>query len=518
MPLKSIFNLKKWKKQQNNQEHSTKKFNSLKISKNLNVNLDNLKNMLDDPSDLVIREFIIRGTNHQAAIVYIDGLVDSRLVHNDILKTMLVEHDYLPESSAALFNVLQEEIISATDIQVGDTLDDVSNAIMYGKTIFYLDGVDQVLLMDTADWESRSIDEPTTETVIRGPKEGFVENVQTNMMLIRRYIRDQNLRFKDFKIGRRSKSTLFLAYIDDIIHPDLVKEVTRRLETIDMDAALESGYIEQWIEDSFLSPFPQTLNSERPDKVANALLRGKFVIILDGTPFALIAPVEIGFLMDAPEDYYERWMIGSLLRFLRYMAAFLAIFLPGIYIALVSYHQGMIPTDLAFSIAGTRETVPFNAFIEAMAMGATMELLREAGARLPTAVGQTIGIVGGLVIGEAAVQAGIVSPIMVIVVALTAIASFSIPSYSVVIAFRIIRFGLMIMGAFLGLFGLILGYIMINIHVVHLKSFGVPYTAPFSPTFWQDWKDLILRMPIPLLTKRPQHLQPIDDQSVDRRD
>src|SRR5690625_373722 len=502
----------------NHQEDNEEKRLSLKISKKLDVNLDNLKNLLQDPNDLVIREFTVRGTNHQAAIVYMDGLVDSRLVHNDILKTMLVKQYTLPEESEALFNVLYEQVISATDIDVGYALADVSNAMLYGKTIFYLDGIDHVLLMDTAKWESRAVEEPSTETVVRGPKEGFIENIQTNTMLLRRYIRDPNLRFKSFKIGRRSKSMLSLAYIDDIIHPDLVKEVTRRLETIDMDAALESGYIEQWIEDSSLSPFPQTLNSERPDKAAKALLRGKFIILLDGTPFVLIAPVTVGYLMDAPEDYYERWMIGTLLRVLRYLASFLAIFLPGIYIALVSYHQGMIPTDLAFSIAGTRETVPFNAFIEAMAMGATMELLREAGARLPTMVGQTIGIVGGLVIGEAAVQAGIVSPIMVIVIALTAIASFAVPSYSVVISFRIIRFGLMIMAAFLGLFGLILGYVMINIHIVHLKSFGVPYTAPFTPTFWHDWKDLILRVPIPLLTKRPQHLQPLDDTSVDRRD
>src|SRR5690625_1601707 len=445
-------------------------------------------------------------------------MVDSRFVHNDILKSILLEREQLPEEATKLFNVLHDEIISATDMEKGYILADVSEAIMYGKTAFYLEGIEQVLLIDTASWETRAIDETTTETVVRGPKEGFVENVYTNIMLIRRYIRDPNLRFKNFKIGRRSKSMLFVAYINDIIHPDLVKEVTRRIETIDMDAAIESGYIEQWVEDSSLSPFPQTLNSERPDKVANALLRGKFVIMLDGTPFVLIAPVTVGYLMDAPEDYYERWMIGTLLRVLRYIASFFAIFLPGLYIALVSFHQGMIPTELAFSIAGTRETVPFSAFIEALAMGATMELLREAGARLPTMVGQTIGIVGGLVIGEAAVQAGIVSPIMVIVIALTAIASFAVPSYSVVISFRIIRFGLMIMAAFLGLFGLILGYVMINIHIVHLKSFGVPYTAPFTPTFWQDWKDLILRVPIPLLTKRPQHLQPLDDTSVDRRD
>lgn len=516
MPLGSIFNRKKRRKSENYPEYNEETFLSLKTSKNLTTNIDNIKNMLPETEDLVIRKFTVRGTNYQGAIIYIDGLVDSQLVHENILKSMLVEHKNLPAKAPELFNVLCEEIISITDMKLGHSLDDVANAILYGETAFYLDGIDKVLLMDTAGWMSRQIDEPTTETVVRGPKEGFIEDVRTNMMLIRRYIRDPNLRFKQFSVGRRSKSALVVAYIKDITHPELVKEVTRRIEAIDMDAAIESGYIEQWIEDSFLSPFPQILNSERPDRIATGLLRGKIAILLDGTPFVLIAPVTLSYLLHVPEDYYERWTIGTLLRILRYGAAFLAIFLPSIYIALVSYHQGMIPTDLALSIASTREGVPFNPFVEAIAMGATMELLREAGARLPTAVGQTIGIVGGIVIGEAAVQAGIVSPIMVIIVALTAIASFAIPTFSVVISFRIIRFGLMGLAAFLGLFGLILGYIILNIHIVRLRSFGVPYSAPFSPTFWRDWKDLILRVPIPILTNRPQHLEPIDDKSGDR--
>lgn len=515
MVLGSLFSRKKQMNTQKQSEHHEERFYSLHTSKNLVVNIDNIKNMLPDSNDLVIRKFTIRGTNYQAAIAYIDGLVDSQLVHENILKNMLVERKKLPANAPELFDVLREEIISITDIQLGYSLGDVADAILYGKTALYLDGMDKVLLMDTAGWLSRNIEEPTTETVVRGPKEGFIEDVRTNMMLIRRHIRDPNLRFKQFSIGKRGKSTLVVAYINDITHPDLVKEVTRRIDSIDMDVALESGYIEQWIEDSFLSPFPQILNSERPDRIATGLLRGKIAILLDGTPFVLIAPVTIGYLLQAPEDYYERWLIGTLLRVLRYGAAFLAIFLPGIYIALVTYHQGMIPTDLALSIAATRESVPFNPFIEAIAMGMTMELLREAGARLPTTVGQTIGIVGGIVIGDAAVQAGIVSPIMVIVVALTAIASFAIPTFSVVISFRIIRFGLMGLAAFLGLFGLILGYIMINIHIARLKSFGVPYSTPFSPTFWQDWKDLILRVPIPMLTTRPQHLETLDDKSGD---
>lgn len=491
---------------------------SIELVKKLDENMDNLKNMYENPNDLIIREFTVRGTEHRCALVYIDGLVNSDLIHSDIMKNvqLVTERKQLPDNNKELLDEIYREVISATDIEKGNSLDDVSNAILKGDTAFYLDGIDKVLIMDTKGWEGRAVEEPNTETVIRGPREGFVENLRTNMVLIRRYIRDPNLRFKTHQVGRRSKKDLVIAYMAGIINPAIVKEVERRLKTIDMDDAPESGYIEQWIEDSFLSPFPQVMNTERPDKVSTALLQGKVAILLDGTPFVLVVPVTFGNTLQSPEDYYERWTIGTFLRLLRYFAAFLAIFAPALYIALVSYQQGMLPSKLAFSIAATREGVPFPVYVEAFLMVTTMELLREAGARLPTTIGQTIGIVGGLVIGEAAVSAGIVSPIMVIIVAINAIANFSIPAYSVAIAFRLVLYGVMFAATVFGLFGIIMAYIMINIHIVNLKSFGVPYSTPFSPFFLKDWKDLILREPVPTLNRRPEYLQTNDDISGDK--
>lgn len=512
---RSLFRRNKKKETNNNEENF-----SIKIFKNLDKNLDNLKKMLDEPNDLVIREFTIHDSKHKCAVAYIDGMVDSDLVHNNIMKSvqLITGRKPLPDAESKLFEEIYQEILSVTSIKEGTTLDDISNAILSGSTIFYLNGINKVIIMNTQGWETRSIEEPITETVIRGSREGFVENLRTNTVLIRRYIRDPNLRFRTYQVGRRSKKDLVVSYIDGIINPDIVKEVKRRLETIDMDDAPESGYIEEWIEDSFLSPFPQILNTERPDKVAAALLEGKVAILLDGTPFVLIAPATLGNTLQSPEDYYERWTIGTLLRALRYLAAFIAVFLPALYIALVSFHQGMIPSDLAFSIAATREGVPFPAFVEAMLMAVVMELLREAGTRLPTPIGQTIGIVGGLVIGEAAVSAGLVSPAMVIVIALNAIASFSLPSYSVAISFRILLFGLMLAAAIFGLYGIILCYIMLNIHLVNLKSFGVPYTTPFAPNFLGDWNDLVLRAPVTAIKRRPTYMRTQDEKSVNKGD
>ena len=491
---------------------------SVALKKSLDENLTNLKKILDNPNDLIIRKISVRNSQHECAIVCIDGLVNADEIYSNILKNvqLVSERKEIPVETDALLDMFLQSIVSAMDIKKGYTMDDVSNALLYGSTILYLDGIDKVLIMDTRGWDYRNIEEPISETLIRGSREGFVENLRTNTVLLRRYIRDPNLHFKTYQIGRRSKSDLVLAYISGIIHPDLVKEIKRRLETIDMDGALESGYIEQWVEDSFLSPFPQFLNTERPDKVASALMDGKFAIFLDGTPFVIVAPSVFSNSMQSQEDYYERWTIGTLLRGIRYLGGFIAVFLPALYIALVAYQPGMLPSRLAFSIAATREGVPFPAFVEATLMVVTMELLREAGARLPTTIGQTIGIVGGLVIGDAAVQAGIVSPVMVVVVALNAIASFSIPQYSIAISFRIILFGYMVAAALFGIYGVILTYIMTNIHIVNLRSMGVPFSSPFAPTFWGDWRNLVLRMPIPMLNRRPGYLKPNDRISGER--
>jgi spore germination protein len=491
---------------------------SLQLFSNLDENLYYIKAMLDKPSDLITREFTIGNTQHRCAIVYLDGLADKMVINDQIIKNIQIEsvvsEKELSDKAVHLVDQLYNKVLSVGEGKRTTSSDEILYSILSGDTVLYVDGTDQALTIGSKGWENRSIEEPITEAVIRGPRDGFIENLRTNTMLIRRSIRDPNLRFKSYKIGRRSKKDLVLVYVDGIVNPDIVKEVNQRLASIDMDDALETGYIEQWIEDNFLSPFPQIDHTERPDKVVAAVLQGKVAILLDGTPFVLIAPMTFGNTLQSQEDYYERWIVGSLVRILRYLGAFIAVFLPSLYIALVSYHPGMIPSKLAFSIAATREGVPFPVFIEALLMETTMELLREAGIRLPKPIGQTIGIVGGLVIGQAAVSAGIVSPVMVIVVAVTAVSSFSMPGYSTALAFRIIRFGFMGAAALFGLYGIILAYIVVNIHLVNLKSLGVPYTTPFAPSFGRDWKDLVLRFPITMLTRRPNYMQTEDEKRM----
>nr|WP_245757895.1 spore germination protein [Alteribacillus iranensis] len=477
----------------------------------IEANISDLKQILGDPDDLVVRYFTVGDKEHAAAIVYINGLIDTALVQNNILENLQTKTLELKEKEAVtLFDQLYREFISVADTEKSSTMEKVLSTLLSGGTVFYLDGISEILVLNTAGGENRSIEEPVSESLIRGPRAGFIEDIGTNAAMIRREIHDPSLRMKTHQIGERSKKTLAVFYIDGVIHPEILAEMNRRLDSINIDSAIDSGYVEEWIEDSFLSPFPQIINTERPDKSAAAILQGKAVILVDGSPFALIAPIALGNVLQSPEDYYERWMIGSFIRLLRYLGAFFSLFLPGLYIALVSYHQDLIPSELAFSIAATREGVPFPVVVEAALMVITMEFLREAGARLPQTIGQTIGIVGGLVIGDAAVQAGIVSPIMVIVIALTAIATFSIPLYSVAIAFRLIRFAIMIGAAIFGLYGIVLVYIMVNIHIVNLKSFGIPYSTPFAPTFKHDWKDLVIRAPLTTLVKRPSFLQTKD--------
>jgi spore germination protein len=312
--------------------------------------------------------------------------------------------------------------------------------------------------------------------------------------------------------GKRTRKTLIIAYIKDIADPELVKEVRSRIEKIDIDDVAESGSIEQLIEDNFLSPFPQLQSTERPDRVIAALNEGRVSILLDGTPFALIAPATFSMFLQSHEDYYLRWIPASLTRMLRFFAAFVSLFLPAIYIAFVSFHQGLIPSKLVFSIAGTRSGVPFPTLIEALLMEVSIEVLREAGIRLPKPVGQAVGIVGGLVIGEAAVQAGIVSPIMVIVVSITAISSFVMPQYPIGLSLRWLRFVAMFFAATLGLYGVILFFLILVIHIAKLESFGVSYIRPAVPNAngLSDLKDFMVRVPLMMMKKRPVMLKPQD--------
>ncbi|HEX6923033.1 MAG TPA: spore germination protein [Bacillales bacterium] len=501
-----------FRRTRNKNQSESENFNP-NLETNLKENLDNIRKMLDNPQDLMIRKIPVGNTKFSCALVYISALSDDRMINEQVIKNIqlvMAETKQAPSSEKKLLGLIQQEVLSVGNVNKVESMDDTMLAVLSGNAAFFIDGLDTPLILGTQGWKKRAIKEPIAETLIRGPRDGFIEDIATNIAHIRRRIRDPNLRFKPYRVGRRSKSRMMLAYMDGIAHPALIKEVDRRLQTIDLDDVPESGYIEQWIQDSFLSPFPQIGHTERPDAVTAALMQGKFAILLDGTPFVLTAPMSFANYLMSPEDYYNRWMFGTVIRVLRYFAAFNAVFLPSLYIALLSYAPGMIPSQLAFSIAATREGVPYPAFVEAFLMEVTMELLREAGIRLPKPVGQTIGIVGGLVIGEAAIQAGVVSPIMVMVVALTAISSFTIPSFNFALSFRLLRFGAMIAATMFGFYGIILFYILINIHVSNLKSFGVPYTTPAGPMFWHDWRDFVLRAPLLMLKKRPKFLQPKD--------
>ncbi|RKD31385.1 spore germination protein [Thermohalobacter berrensis] len=484
------------------------------LSKKLDTNIKLIKESIGHNPDVLIREFKVGGSNLKAAIVHIDGLADTKLIDEQILKPLMLELPKINGSKVAttIKNKLKNSIITTAYIKEVETLDKCILQILSGSTTLFINGNNKALILDTPGWEVRAPQEPDTEPAVRGPKDGFVETLRNNIIRLRRRIKDPNLVIEKFQVGRRSVTNIAMVYIRDIANKTAVDEIRIRLEErLDVDDIIDSGFIAQAIKDDFLSPFPQLMFTERPDRVVAALMEGRVAIVTDNTPSVLIAPVNYTMFIQAPEDYYESWIYNSLVRILRYITTFLSIFLPSLYVSLVSFHQGLIPTKLAITIAATREGVPFPSLIEALIMEATLEILREAGLRLPKPIGQAVGIVGGLVIGEAAVNAGIVSPIMVVIVALTAISSFATPQYSIGITFRTLRFGAIIAAGFFGLYGVLMFFILISIHVIKLKSFGVEYLAPFAPVRIRDLKDTLIRAPLLLMKRRPQLLKTQDE-------
>ncbi|AGF26311.1 MULTISPECIES: spore germination protein [Bacillus amyloliquefaciens group] len=369
-------------------------------------------------------------------------------------------------------------------------------SILRGKCAVFINGLDSVYILSTGKREKRSVNEPTSEKVVRGPKVAFIEDSDTNVAMIRQRTNHPKLKTKKVPIGENKLKYATVMYIDDKADPSVVSDVVKRLSKVNMDDIQDSGTLEELIEDNKYSPFPQIQNTERPDKVSSALFNGRVAILVDNSPFALVVPASLGILMQSPDDYYERWISASLIRALRFTSIFITLFFSSIYIALVSFHQGLLPTSLAVTIAANRENVPFPPIIEAMVMEITIELLREAGLRLPSPLGQTIGLVGGVVIGQAAVEANIVSSIMVIVVSIVALASFTVPQYGMGLSFRVLRFISMFTAAAFGLYGMILFMLAIYTHLSRQRSFGSPYFSPNGFFSLKNANDSILRLPI----------------------
>lgn len=481
---------------------------SSKITGNYDSDLKSIREAIGENSDVHFREFVVKKYHARSVLIFIEGMQDEKLMSKQVLEVLMFEGQQDPqrpqEQQESISNsFIKENLMPLTQISEVADMEDLQESILLGHTALLIEGMKGALLVGSPNGAIRSVNEPTSEALLRGPRIGFTEVLSENTSMLRRQGLNKSLEMKKFQVGSRIKKDLVVAYIKDIVNPDLLEEVTRRISKIDMDFLAESGYVEQLIEDNYLSPFQQAHNTERPDRVINALLEGRIAILLDGTPFALIVPVTFSMLLQSPEDYYERWIPGTLLRLLRFSGAFIALMGPALYISFISFHPGLIPTKLVISIIETRQGVPFPSVIEVMILEISIEILREAGIRLPKPIGPAMGIVGGLVIGDAAVNAGIVSPFLVIVVAVTAISSFSIPTYSAGITLRLLRFAGMLFAAILGMFGTILFFLLICIHLTKLKSFGVPYVTPFSPMRLSDWKDMYIRAPISMMKKRP---------------
>lgn len=483
------------------------------ISANLGSNLDSLIEDFGSSDDVKIRRFSIG--NHQddnVAIIFIEGLADNLVIQNIILDSLMDDiQKTLYQHHEAVFQTIKKKIIPVSEIREERSWSNVYSALLAGNTVIMLEGCESVLIGGTAGGEKRAVEEPSSETVVRGPKEGFSESLRTNTALVRRKIKDKNLWIESITLGERSKTSVSIVYMKGLAKDKVVEEVRSRLSKINIDAILESSYIEEFIQDKTYSPFPTIFNTERPDVVAAGLLEGRIAILVDGTPYALLAPAIFIEFFQSSEDYYQRFDISSFIRILRFFSFFLALLVPSIYIAITTFHQEMIPTPLLVSLAAQREGVPFPALIEALLMEITFEILREAGIRMPRAVGSAISIVGALVLGQAAVEAGLVSSTMVIVVSITAISSFVMPAFNMAISVRLLRFGFMALASIIGLYGIIIGLLCLVLHLCSLRSFGVPYLSAMGPYINEDQKDTILRYPHWALKTRPR-LIPQKDQ------
>lgn len=481
------------------------------LSEDLQKNIDEVNQVFGDSSDLVIRMFHI-GLKHpiQGALIYISGMTEARTVDH-ILESLMVQArgTALNEATSEEWNkvdLIKQFSLVSSEVEEFEGFPGLLDTVLSGDTVILFEGHHRGLAAGTKGWKDRGVTEPSTQTVVRGPREGFSEPIRINTSLIRRRIKDPRLRLETRAIGRVTRTDVSIMYIAGIADEKVVQEVRSRLERIDIDGILESGYIEELIQDSTVSPFPTVFNSERPDVVAANLLEGRVAILIDGTPFVLVVPAVFIQFFQAAEDYYHRFDYG-LIRALRVLSFIIGLLLPGLYIALTTFHQEMIPTLLLLSLASQVEGIPFPAFFEALIMEVTFEVLREAGIRMPRAVGSAISIVGALVLGDAAVSAGLVSPAMVIVVSLTAIANFVTPSFNMSISIRMMRFAFMILAALFGLFGITVGVIALVLHLCHLNSFGVPYMAPLAPLHMSDQKDTFFRFPIWAMFSRPRMMR-----------
>ncbi len=481
--------------------------------KDLEKNQKLLEKIFDLPTnqDIVVRDFLIPSLDRKALIIYIDGLTDRDTQNFAVLQPLMVLGPNEAVNGKDPIIIAYEKLVPGQQIDKTANLKDVIDGVLDGTTVLLIDGSDQALVIETKGWEHRGVDRPNNEPVVRGPQESFVENFRANTASVRRYVKDPKLITEIFRVGRRSRTQVALMYIKDIANPKLVEEVKFRIQSVaeTVDYIPETGILEEYLEDHPKSIIPQMLSTERPDRLGAYLREGHVGVVMANSPFSLVIPTTFTIFLHSAEDYYLRWPFGNFLRFIRVAAIFIALMMPSIYIAIVNYHQEMIPTDLLLAMTAAREAVPFPAIVEILFMEFAFELIREAGVRIPNIIGPTIGIVGALILGQAAVAASIVSPILIVIIAITALASFVVPNYNASFSVRILRFLFIILAGFLGFFGIAFGAFLLVLHLVTITSFGIPFMTPISP-YQPKNKDRVIRPRAFDQKYRPLFLRPLD--------
>ncbi|PYI56881.1 spore germination protein [Paenibacillus flagellatus] len=487
-----------------------------KLTENVEETIAFMEERLGPNDDFIVRRFHVMG-DVPAVLFYFVHMTDG--AQKEIVKSLMSignRIDEAPVRGDRLRELLTNDILFAGDGEIEDKLAGLLEKVLNGCTVVHIEGIAEAFVFGTRNVDKRSINQPETEQVIRGPREGFIEMLSTNVSLIRYRLQSPDLRIRTMKLGRYTRSTIAVCYVDGIVNPSLVEEVMRRLSLIDMDGILDSGYLEQFIEDNHYSPFPQVQLTERPDKAVANLLEGRVILMVDGSPIALVVPAVFSQFYQTSEDYSERFLLVSFIRLARLLALLFSLVFPSLYVAIISFNPELIPTEFAVAVAGGRAGVPFPSVVEVLIMEVSMEVLREATIRLPQQVGGALSIVGVLVVGQAAVAAGFVSPITVVVIALTTIGSFATPAYNAALALRLLRFPLIILAGMFGLYGVMVGLILIANHMLSLKSFGIPYMTPIVPGNFQGMKDTVIRSPLWWMRRRPPMLHPGNDARVSK--
>lgn len=473
------------------------------ISTDINKNIENFEKQTEGCGDIKKHKlFLGKSFDVECYIAYVEVTVSNVSLADSVIGKMLTMLEGM--SKADINKCIKNNGIGIADITEMKTMEELISGMFTGDAILFVDGFSCGYKIAVKGYPGMGVTQNSSEPNERGSKEGFCDSVKANTALIRKRVRSSGLKVKEIKEGIRSNTTVALVYVEDIVKPGLVEEIENYLNQYEIDGIFDSGMLIQLMETSKYSPFPQYQSTERPDRAAMAVLEGRVVLLVDNSPMAVLLPANYHNFFTTTDDYYNRWEIASLTRIIRYVASVIAMFLPALYLSVVQYHSQVVPTTLILTFASARKGVPFSPFVEILLMETAFELLREAGIRIPGTLGKSIGIVGGLIVGQAAVDAGLVSPIVVIIVALTALACFCVPNEEFASAYRIIKFLLLFSAAFLGIYGVILGTIVLLLHLCSLKSMGYPFLLVRGgvKNKWTHGAESIIRKPLDRLTER----------------